>query len=192
MGLTSPEKRAHNILRHFADYVLIWCGQGGDLSKSPHMARIGNSVYSDICPGDPTCSKFQYDPYTDTAPPMMAESLLYKLHENEKQGKGQLVNASLFQEVYRSKYDMVRIFKVKKVSKESKAWLADPANRKCDAPGSWYCPGQYPPALDKLFEKKKDFAQREDINKKRSKEDEQYQKEYHERMAQFERGGYSR
>merc|ERR1712118_402471 len=118
-----------------------------------------------------------------TATPMMAESLLYKLHENEKQGKGQLVNASLFQEVYRSKYDMVRIFKVKKVSKESKAWLADPANRKCDAPGSWYCPGQYPPALDKLFEKKKAFKQLEDFNAQGDSEADAYQREYHKRMS---------
>ena len=25
-----------------------------------------------------------------------------------------------------------------------------PENRLCDAPGSWYCPGQYPPALAKF------------------------------------------
>lgn len=36
-----------------------------------------------------------------------------------------------------------------KVSQESREWLADPANRNCDAPGSWYCVGQYPPALEK-------------------------------------------
>ena len=28
------------------------------------------------------------------------------------------------------------------VSIESKTWVADPANRICDAPGSWYCVGQ--------------------------------------------------
>ena len=26
-------------------------------------------------------------------------------------------------------------------------WVADEANKICDAPGSWYCTGQYPPAL---------------------------------------------
>ena len=41
----------------------------------------------------------------------------------------------------------VRIYKVKRVSLKSKLWAADPANRVCDAPGSWYCVGQYPPAL---------------------------------------------
>ena len=34
--LTSPEKKAHNIVKHLADYVLIWTGGGGDdLAKSP-------------------------------------------------------------------------------------------------------------------------------------------------------------
>ena len=57
------------------------------------------------------------------------------------------VDDTLFKEVYSSKYGKVRIFKVLKVSKKSKKWVADPANRKCDRPGSWYCPGQYPPDL---------------------------------------------
>ncbi len=33
------------------------------------------------------------------------------------------------------------------------------ANRVCDAPGSWYCVGQYPPALGELMLKKKAFKQ---------------------------------
>lgn len=33
------------------------------------------------------------------------------------------------------------------ISQESRDWLADPSNRLCDRPGSWYCPGQYPPGL---------------------------------------------
>ena len=44
----------------------------------------------------------------------------------------------------------------------------DPENRQCDAPGSWYCVGQYPPALGELIEKGKAFAQLEDFNAKRS------------------------
>ena len=48
------------IARHLADYVLVWAGGGGDdLAKSPHMARIGNSVYHDIC-AEPTCSEFGF------------------------------------------------------------------------------------------------------------------------------------
>ena len=42
----------------------------------------------------------------------------------------------------------------------------DPKNRICDAPGSWYCVGQYPPALKGLIAKRKNFAQLEDFNKK--------------------------
>ena len=58
--LSAPEKRAHSIARHLADYVLVWAGGGGDdLAKSPHMARIGNSVYHDICQ-EPTCSEFGF------------------------------------------------------------------------------------------------------------------------------------
>ncbi len=62
-----------------ADYVLVWAGGGGDdLAKSPHMARIGNSIYSDMCPGDPTCRQFGFN--RDGSPTkMMRESLLYKL-----------------------------------------------------------------------------------------------------------------
>ena len=69
-----------------------------------------------------------------------------------------------FKEVYRSKYGKVRIYQVLKVSKESKAWVANPANRICDAPGSWYCVGQYPPALHKLISRRKNFAQLEDFS----------------------------
>jgi dolichyl-diphosphooligosaccharide--protein glycosyltransferase len=70
--LTSPEKRAWSLARHLADYVLIWAGnQGDDLSKSPHMARIGSSVYPDICPKDPLCRNFGF--HSDRSPtPSMA------------------------------------------------------------------------------------------------------------------------
>ncbi len=56
--LTSPEKEAHRIARHLADYVLIWAGGGGDdLAKSPHLRRIANSVYAGLC-NEPTCRGF--------------------------------------------------------------------------------------------------------------------------------------
>merc|ERR1719382_1441814 len=78
--LTNPEKKAHNIIRHLADYVLIWTGGGGDdLAKSPHMARIANSVYRDTCPGDPTCSSFGMDREGNPTE-MMEASLLWKMH----------------------------------------------------------------------------------------------------------------
>ena len=182
-ALTSPEKRAHKeMVRHLADYVLVWAGGGGDdLAKSPHMARIGNSVYRDICPGDPTCRRFGFN--KDGSPtPMMAASLLYRLHSHNLK-PGVRVDPDLFEHVFDSKYGKVRIFRVKRVSRKSKKWIADPANRVCDAPGSWYCVGQYPPALDKTMAKKKSFAQLEDWNKKRTAEDDAYQEEYMARMS---------
>ena len=64
--------------------------------------------------------------------------------------------------------------------------MADPANRICDAPGSWFCRGQYPPALEKVLKEKRDFKQLEDFNYKTEGEDsefhDQYQKEYMENL----------
>ena len=97
--LTSPEDKAHKLVKHLADYVLIWTGGGGDdLAKSPHMARIGTSVYDDICPGDPTCRMFGFTDRQMTPTPMMAESLLYKLH-GHGQRPGVSVDPTRFREV---------------------------------------------------------------------------------------------
>ena len=151
---------------------------GDDLAKSPHMARIGNSVYDDICPGDPTCRMFGFE-RGGVPTPMMANSVLYKLHSHNLR-PGVQADPSRFQEVYQSKYGKVRIFKVLSVSRESKEWAANPANRVCDAPGSWYCAGRYPPALQWLEKKKKAFRQLEDFN--RGGRDEKYYEEYMARM----------
>ena len=107
--LTAPVRDAHKIARHLADYVLLWAGGGGDdLAKSPHMARIANSVYPDICPGDPTCRAFGFLDGYHSPTPMMAESLLYNLHSHNqvRDYNGDLiqVNPKLFQEVFTSKY----------------------------------------------------------------------------------------
>jgi len=181
--LTNPEKKAYNIIRHLADYVLVWAGgSGDDLAKSPHMARIANSVYSDVCPGDPTCRSFAVD-QKGVPTQMMSESLLWKLHGHGKK-PGVQANPRLFKEAYTSEHGLVRIFQVMNISRESKEWVADPANRKCDAPGSWFCEGQYPPALSKLIEMRKNFRQLEDFNTgKMDKEAEEYQKAYHAKMA---------
>uniref|UniRef100_A0A7S1GAA0 dolichyl-diphosphooligosaccharide--protein glycotransferase n=1 Tax=Bicosoecida sp. CB-2014 TaxID=1486930 RepID=A0A7S1GAA0_9STRA len=182
-ALTSPEKEAHRMIRHLADYVLIWTGGGGDdLAKAPHMARIGNSVYHDICPGDPTCRNYGFMDQQMTPTPMMAESLLYKLHSGG-QRPGVEVDPNRFREVFTSKYNKVRIYQVMSVSKKSKEWAADPANWVCDRPGSWFCRGQYPPALDKVMSKKKDFKQLEDFNTEDDEEAQKYQEEYHKRMS---------
>jgi len=176
----SPEAEAHELIRHVADFVLVWTGGGGDdLAKSPHMARIGNSVYPGLCPNDPTCRMFGFVDRQGTPTPMMGKSLLYKLvSAGQKQGVS--LNSTLWREVYTSRYNKVRIFKVLKVSKKSRKWLADPANRICDAPGSWYCSGQYPPAWKKLISQRVSFAQLEDFN--RGGGNSEYTKQYMARM----------
>jgi len=82
------------------------------------------------------------------------------------------VDPTLFQEVHRSKFGKVRIYKILDVSEESKSWVADPANRICDSPGSWICRGQYPPALKHLIAEKQDFPQLEDFNAKQASDEE--------------------
>lgn len=107
----------------------------------------------------------------------MRGSLLYVLHSNGLT-PGVDVDRNRFREVFRSKYAKVRIYKIQSVSKESKQWVEE--NRKCDAPGSWFCPGQYPPALNTILEQKSDFAQLEDFN--RGTKDDEYTKEYFENL----------
>jgi dolichyl-diphosphooligosaccharide---protein glycosyltransferase len=68
---------------------------------------------------------------------------------------------------------------VQSVSKESREWV--PKNRVCDAPGSWFCKGMYPPALEKILKEKKDFKQLEDFNAKDG-DDSEYQKKYFENL----------
>jgi len=113
--------------------------------------------------------------------PMMEKCLLYKTVRYGEPGVPPL-NPKMFKHAFTSKYGKVRIFKVMNVSKKSKDWVADPANRVCDAPGSWYCVGQYPPALQPLIAKRKPFKQLEDFNVGRDKESDEYVKEYHKRM----------
>lgn len=77
--------------------------QGDDLAKSPHIARIGNSVYSDICgKEDPLCYSFGFYDREYTPTPTMAASLLYKMVMNGKR-EGVVLDDSLFKEVYQSK-----------------------------------------------------------------------------------------
>ncbi|GBG25029.1 Dolichyl-diphosphooligosaccharide--protein glycosyltransferase subunit stt3 [Hondaea fermentalgiana] len=189
--LVSPEDKAHQMIRHLADYVLVWTGGGGDdLAKMPHIARIANSVYSEVCNGDPLCSQLGYKDRKGTPSTMMANSLIYKLHSGF-QRQGVEVDPNRFENVFNSKYNKVRIWRVKSIDKESKAWSADLANKKCDPPpNDFICKGDYPPKFKDFLKGRRDFAQLEDFNsKKKSKEDEEYQKRYHEEMA---RRGQSR
>jgi dolichyl-diphosphooligosaccharide--protein glycosyltransferase len=59
-ALTGSEKEGFEIARHLADYIFLRMGgsAGDDFGKSPHYARIANSVYRDHCPGDPTCLQY--------------------------------------------------------------------------------------------------------------------------------------
>jgi dolichyl-diphosphooligosaccharide--protein glycosyltransferase len=109
----------------------------------------------------------------------MAESMLYKLHSH-KLKPGVEVDPNRFKLVYHSRYGKVRIFKVLKVSKESKDWAKDPKNKICDG-GGWVCKGQYPPALTKILAQKKDFRQLEDFNIK-GEDDSEYQRQYMENL----------
>ncbi|GKY92313.1 dolichyl-diphosphooligosaccharide--protein glycosyltransferase subunit stt3a [Mayamaea pseudoterrestris] len=185
--LTAPEKEAHRITRHLADYVLVWSGGGGDdLAKSPHLRRIANSVFRGLC-AEPTCRDFGF--YSDRTPTdSMEDSLLYKMVMNQV-APNVKVDPNRFKEVFRSKHAKVRIYKVLSVSKESKEWVENPANRICDAPGSWFCRGQYPPALEKILKEKRDFQQLEDFNRKSGEVDEDYTKQYMENLKKGHSSG---
>jgi dolichyl-diphosphooligosaccharide--protein glycosyltransferase len=144
--LTSDEEKAHKVIRHLADYVLVWAGGGGDdMAKSPHLFRIGASIGSGRSKAvdmNKITSTFGVDKHGRPTP-KMAASLLFKLVSTQGQ-----VSPERFKEVFTSKYGKVRIYKVVNVDEDSKAWVADPANRMCDHPdGSGFCPGAYPPAL---------------------------------------------
>jgi dolichyl-diphosphooligosaccharide--protein glycosyltransferase len=115
--LISPEKEAHKLIRHLADYVLVWSTKwagmyGDDLAKHPHMARIGGSVYHDI-------DQMGYYLDGDGNPSEKTRgSLLFQLHGYRLDPS--IEAPTLFEEAYTSKYNMVRIYKVKNVSQKSK------------------------------------------------------------------------
>jgi dolichyl-diphosphooligosaccharide--protein glycosyltransferase len=144
--LTAPEDEAYDVIRHLADYVLVWTGGGSDdMAKSPHLFRIGASIGQKGGTVDMMDIHRKFGVDRQGRPtPMMANSLLFKLVSF--QGG---VSEDHFEEVFTTKYRKVRIYKVVDVDMESRKWLSDPSNRVCDPPGSWQCPGRYPPALKK-------------------------------------------
>jgi dolichyl-diphosphooligosaccharide--protein glycosyltransferase len=87
---------------------------------------------------------------------MMQSSLLYQLHSHQSES-GVDADPNKFEEVYRSKYGKVKIFKVLYIDERSKSWTSDPRNRKCDSFGSWLCKGQYPPAIEMVINQKQGF-----------------------------------
>merc|ERR1712110_534032 len=145
-------------------------GVNDDLGISTHFARIGNSAFPDHCgDDDPFCQKFTFYGGGSSQPsPMMRKSLVYNLYKSDREA-GVKANPKLFEEVYNSPRSELRIYKIVNVSQESKDWIADPANKVCDAPGSWYCVGQYPPAIKKFLDTRRSFSQVEDLNKKGEK-----------------------
>merc|ERR1719421_2140712 len=91
----------------------------------------------------------------------MSESLMWHLNGKEYTMDGKFEDTSQFQEVYLSKNKKVRIVQVLDVSEESRQWAIGPESRQCDAPGSWYCPGRYPPLLELLIGENATQAPRE-------------------------------
>lgn len=169
--LSGSQKSSHKVIRHLADYVLIMTGAvNDDLGISTHFARIGNSVFPDHCgDDDPGCNKYNFIYGDHNRPtPMMKKSLVYNLYMHGSSATAK-ADPNLFELVWTSSNDQMRFFKVLNVSEESREWVANPENKICDAPGSWYCTGQYPPGVQSFLAKRKSFAQVEDFNKKGEK-----------------------
>jgi len=145
MAMSAPLPEGHRIVRHLADYVLFW---RDDVGKSGHMARIANSAFPGHCE-EATCDQFGVF-RNGTPAPMMRDSLVWYVN---RPGSGYDPEAGkrFYETVHVSAQSRVRIAKVHGVSQESKAWAADPRNRRCDAQGSWYCPGRYPPPLRQML-----------------------------------------
>ena len=150
--LTSSENVSHAITRHLADYVLIWTTRhagmySDDLAKSPHMARIGTSVYGDRI----GCHASQFYMDRDGTPSdCMRESILWRMHSWRFDES--VPPFELFEEAYTTSNKMVRIYRVLKISEKSKEWRAakgvECASQEC-----------YPPALAPTLALKQSFQQ---------------------------------
>eukprot|EP00040_Diaphanoeca_grandis_P031426 m.188033 g.188033 ORF g.188033 m.188033 type:complete len:240 (+) comp32328_c0_seq1:1611-2330(+) len=138
--LVTPEDEAHKMIRHLADYVLVWSTRyagrfGDDVAKMPHMARIAGSVYSDIKASEYYLNK-------DRSPSdLMRKSLLYQLHSYRMDPL--VKKPTNFEEVYTTEHDMVRIYKVLDVDVASKN----------------HPRGEYPPALKETLAEGQAFDQ---------------------------------
>jgi len=163
-SLVSSVKKSHRIVRHLADYVLVWSTRyggmwGDDIAKSPHMARIGGSVYKSIKPDD-----FYQDEQGNPSP-MMKRSLIFNAVNYRLDPNVPEFPPETYEEAYTSKNRMVRIYKVLKVSKKSRKYGKEGHGYK-----SWLAGrpllSAYPPALQKILDEKEDFKQLEDFNRK--------------------------
>jgi dolichyl-diphosphooligosaccharide--protein glycosyltransferase len=158
--LASSMKNSHSVMRHVADYLLVF---RNDIMISPHFANIGKSVFPFLCDKG-ACDSFNFRDNDHNKPnAMMRDSVVYNaVYHNTKQGVR--MDPALFKEVFSTTTQKIRIYQLLNVSEKSRAWIED--NRVCDAPGSWYCPGQYPPAWKKFLAKRRSFKQLEDFNRK--------------------------
>jgi dolichyl-diphosphooligosaccharide---protein glycosyltransferase len=147
--LVSSENDSHAIIRHLADYVLIWTTRyagmySDDLAKSPHMARIAGSVYDDVKP-----KEFYLDQQGNPSD-MMAASILWRMHGFRYDPR--VKHFHNYEEAYTTSNKMVRIYRVLRVSKKSKDWRAAQgikcSQREC-----------YPPALQPFLQQKRSFKQ---------------------------------
>jgi dolichyl-diphosphooligosaccharide--protein glycosyltransferase len=137
-----PEEESHAIVRHLADYVYIWTTRhaglyGDDLAKSPHMARIAGSVFSDV-----NASRFRFVDTDGTPSEDMEASMLYSLHSHGFEPD--VAEPQFYEEVFTSKNSMARIYKVKDVSEESRQY------------GDTH--HAYPPALDGVLARVRNFG----------------------------------
>jgi dolichyl-diphosphooligosaccharide--protein glycosyltransferase len=165
--LVSPVKESHKIVRHLADYVLVWSTRfvgnpGDDIAKSPHMARIGGSVYKDV-----KAQEFYIDRQGRPSK-MMYESLVYNLVLNKFDPNVPPLPPDTYEEVHTSPNRMVRVYKVLRVSQQSKDYGAQNLGYKAWLAGT-HLDDAYPPALQKILSKRQDFAQLEDFNAKAKK-----------------------
>ena len=107
-----------------------------------------SQVYKGHC-YDKQCLQFGWEGGRPSE--MMGKSFMYHVTKGwEKVGSQSDVMQKRFKEVFVSKHGAVRILKIKKVDAVSKQ--IGMSVRNCDSPGSWFCPGEYPPALAKLRE----------------------------------------
>jgi len=168
---TSPVREAHHLVRHLADYIMTWVRD--DVGKCLHMAKLAATVYEGHC-AEQDCD--QWGIQRGAIPTTMVnQSLVWHMNAGEYSLEGKFENTAEFEEVFLSRTKRVRIVRVLQVSEESKLWTADPGNRRCDAPGSWYCPGQYPPLLQRYFDNASDVEHSPEVAS--------YKREFEERRA---------
>jgi len=165
--LVSSVPESHKIVRHLADYVLVWStrfvgNQADDVAKSPHMARIGGSVFKDINP-----QAFYID-QSGRPSKMMYESLVFQLVMNKFDQSVPALPSDHYVEAYTSPNRMVRVYKVLRVDKESKAYGAENRGYQAWLAGT-HLSEAYPPKLQSIISKREDFEQLEDFNAKKNK-----------------------